>query len=82
MKTSVTVKKWGNSLAIRIPLSVAIELGLSDDSQLQLNSDGKKLILKPKNPQTLNLEALLQSITPENNHLIVDWGEETGNEIW
>lgn len=82
MKTTTKVKKWGNSLAIRIPQAVIQDLGLSSDSQLQLTSNGKSVTLKPKATKKLDLEELLEGVTPENVHPEVDWGAPVGKEIW
>lgn len=82
MKTTTKVKKWGNSLAIRIPQAVIQDLGLSSDSQLQLTSNGKSMTLKPKATKKLDLEELLEGVTPENVHPEVDWGAPVGKEIW
>lgn len=82
MKSTTKVKKWGNSLAIRIPQAVVQDLGLSNDSQVQLTSNGKSVTLKPKVSKKLDLEELLKSITTENIHHEIDWGPATGKEIW
>ncbi len=84
MKTTTKVKKWGNSLAIRIPQAVIQDLGLSNDSQVQLTSNGKSVTLKPKahKAKKLDLEKLLEGVTPENIHPEVDWGPPVGKEIW
>ncbi|MBI1857240.1 AbrB/MazE/SpoVT family DNA-binding domain-containing protein [Candidatus Saccharibacteria bacterium] len=84
MKTTTKVKKWGNSLAIRIPQAVIQDLGLSSDSQLQLTSNGKSVTLKPKatKAKKIGLEKLLEGVTPENIHPEVDWGPPVGKEIW
>lgn len=84
MKATTKVKKWGNSLAIRIPQSVVQDLGLSNDSQLQLTSNGKSVTLKPKvnKAKKIDLVKLLEGVTPENIHPEVDWGPPVGKEIW
>ncbi len=84
MKTTTKVKKWGNSLAIRIPQAVIQDLGLSSDSQVQLTSNGKSVTLKPKahKAKKLDLEKLMEGVTPENIHPEVDWGPPVGKEIW
>lgn len=50
MKTRV--QKWGNSLALRIPKSFAIEVGLQKGSLVEMSIDNEKLVItlmdKPK----------------------------------
>ncbi len=82
MKTITKVKKWGNSLAIRIPQAVVQDLGLSSESQVQLTSNGKSVTLTPKVKKKLSLDDLLEGVTPENIHQEVDWGSSVGKEIW
>ena len=45
MKTQV--QKWGNSLAVRIPKAFANDLGLAQDSSIELALEDGCLILKP-----------------------------------
>jgi len=46
MKTSV--KKWGNSMAVRIPALVAKDLQILDGAILDISVDAGKIILKPE----------------------------------
>lgn len=82
MKTTTQVKKWGNSLAIRIPARVARELGLSDDSQVELTTDGDMATIKRGIDPKKSLDALVSQITSENLHGEADWGTPVGNEVW
>ncbi|MDR2729361.1 MAG: AbrB/MazE/SpoVT family DNA-binding domain-containing protein, partial [Treponema sp.] len=41
------VKKWGNSLGIRIPSLIVRELALKDGSSVDINDKGKMIIIKP-----------------------------------
>jgi antitoxin MazE len=45
MKT--LIKKWGNSLGIRIPSLFIKELSLEDGSSVSIKKKGKKIIIKP-----------------------------------
>lgn len=82
MKTTTKVKKWGNSLAIRIPQAIVSNMGLSTDSNMQITSNGTIVTLKPENPKKVTLSGILDKITPENVHKEVDWGKPAGKEIW
>lgn len=82
MKTTAQVKKWGNSLAIRIPTRVAQDLGLTNDSQVEITTDGQTAILRREVNAPVSLADLVQGITPENMHGEVDWGEPIGKEAW
>lgn len=76
------VQKWGNSLALRIPKSFATEIGLTDDSPVELSLIEGKLVIAPLPVRSYSLEELLAYITPENIHGELDTGAAEGNEVW
>lgn len=82
MKTTAQVKKWGNSLAIRIPSRVARDLGLSNDSQVEITSDGTIATIKREVGSDLSLDALVKGITADNIHEELGWGTPVGKEVW
>lgn len=76
------VQKWGNSLALRIPKSLADEAGLKDNSPVQLSLRDKQLVIVPVLKPVLNLEALLAQVTEVNLHGEVQTGSAVGGEVW
>ena len=42
MISTNTISKWGNSLALRIPQKIAKELGLDEDSVVNVSVVGEK----------------------------------------
>lgn len=62
----VQLKKWGNSLGLRIPHQIAESFGLDENSVLELTESNDTLTLKKKYGLP-NLEALLTSI-PNDFH--------------
>jgi antitoxin MazE len=79
MKTRV--QKWGNSLALRIPKSFAIEAGLDQDAEVDVALVEGKLIVTPLPIPTFSLEQLLARITDDNRHDEYDTGPAVGNEV-
>ena len=77
---TVAIRKWGNSLALRIPKEIAQTLHIKDNSTLELNITDGALVIKPQG-KTL-LENLVSGITVHNLHAEVDTGEAVGNEAW
>lgn len=48
---TTTVKKWGNSLAIRIPLELSKQVQLNEGTEVDLAiSENNEIILKPLTP--------------------------------
>ncbi len=76
------VKKWGNSLALRIPKPLAVEIGLEDDSPVNLSLMDGKLVITPIVRSELGLETLLAQVTEGNLHREVDTGPAVGGEVW
>jgi antitoxin MazE len=70
------VAKWGNSLALRIPHGLADELGLHEDSHVNVAVDGNKLVIT----RGLTLTDMLSSLTSENKNILEDWGAPVGRE--
>lgn len=77
-----TVKKWGNSAAIRIPSRVLEAASLSLEEEVHIREDNGRIIIEPIQPTKYALEDLLKGITAENQHHAVDFGKPQGNEIW
>ena len=59
------VQKWGNSLAIRIPKPVALEVGLSVDREIDMSIQKGALVLSLAKP-TYTLAELVAGITRAN----------------
>jgi antitoxin MazE len=74
------VRKWGNSLGIRIPNTIARELSLKDGSFVDIKDKGKEIIIRPKSKDKL-LE-ILNKINDRNIHGEIETNGPVGNEIW
>jgi len=80
MKT--LVRKWGNSLALRIPKSFAQEVGLETNSAVEVSLEEGKLVVAPVAQLGFTLEQLLDQITGDNLHHEIDTGPAIGEEAW
>jgi antitoxin MazE len=74
------IQKWGNSLGVRIPRTLAEELGVGPGTEVSLTAQHGELIVKPALPARVKLEELLAGITTENIHSEVDTGQPVGME--
>ena len=74
------VKKWGNSLGIRIPNLIVRELSLKDGSFVDINENGKEIVIKPLRKN--NLSEMLSRINDQNIHEEIKSTGPVGNEIW
>lgn len=81
---NIQVGKWGNSLAVRIPRTLARTLGLHDGSEMDLQEVAGSLVLRPvvEEKYSYSLDEMLAQVTPEQIHSETDWGLPEGKEEW
>ena len=80
-KMTTTIRKWGNSLGVRIPQHIAQELEISDGSQISI-SINEGIIEISKVQETETLESLLSGIYDSNLHSDLFDSRPEGNEAW
>jgi antitoxin MazE len=74
------IKKWGNSLAIRIPSLIAKDLSLKEGSSVEIEDDRGKIVIKPKKKN--DLKEMLNNIDNKNIHGEFETEGPAGNEAW
>ena len=80
MNSSI-VNKWGNSLGVRIPQTVALELGLAVGTVVNVEVVDNKVVISPRQKK-YQLDELLVGVTPELIGGEYDWGAPVGREAW
>ena len=73
------LKKWGNSPAVRIPVTIMQSAQLALDQAVEVRAEGGRIIIEPVAP-SFTLDDLLKGITAENQHTEVDFGMTQGQE--
>lgn len=73
-----TVKKWGNSAAVRMPASLMEEARLHIDQAVELRVEKGRIVIEPV--PAFDLDTLLAEITDENRHDEVEFGPPVGRE--
>ena len=81
MAVRTKIRKWGNSLGLRIHKSIAEQIDLWDGSEVEINVSGNRLIVTPAAPR-YTLEGLLAGVDEKNLPGEVDTGEAQGAEVW
>jgi antitoxin MazE len=82
LPNTLNIAKWGNSLAIRIPLPLAREAGLAEGDEVCLGFTKEgHLLLRPVR-RRYTLDELVAGIKPGNRHAETDWGIAQGNDVW
>jgi antitoxin MazE len=74
------VKKWGNSLGIRVPNHIARELSLQDGSYVNIADRGTEIVITPIKKNRLS--EMVEQINESNLHAEIDTGDPVGKEIW
>jgi antitoxin component of MazEF toxin-antitoxin module len=84
----MVIKKWGNSLATRIPKAVVESIDLHLDQEVEIEAVNGKIIITPiKKKKEYKLEELLSQCKPESMSLDredQEWldAEPVGKEAW
>lgn len=76
----VQVKKWGNSLALRVPKAFAEETGMRHGSVVELGVEDGRLVAVPQRTRRFTLKTLLAGITRGNIHAETATGAAVGRE--
>jgi antitoxin MazE len=75
------IQRWGNSLALRIPKSFALELQVEQGSTIDMSLDDGSIVIAPITEPEYSLEELLAEVTRKNRHGEID-GDLRGREVW
>ena len=78
----VTLKKWGNSAAVRIPAPVLQAASLELDETVEVREEKGRIIIEPVQKKSYRLDDLLKGINANNLHGSVDFGLPEGKENW
>jgi antitoxin MazE len=76
------IQKWGSSLALRIPRSLADDAGVEVGSEVDLSVRRGDLIVKPSGRRRYRLDDLLRKVTSENIHAEMPTGAPVRREVW
>jgi antitoxin MazE len=77
---TITLSKWGNSLAVRIPKDALEDFDLHEGDLLDVVTEDGRLVLLPI-ADSPTLDELIAQITPDNIHGEI-FRTPVGAEIW
>jgi antitoxin MazE len=75
------VRKWGNSLAVRIPRRVAEHVGIEEGTELELLEERGAILIKPTSTR-ISLRKILRAVRADNLHGEISTGRRTDKEVW
>jgi antitoxin MazE len=77
----VAVRKWGNSLALRIPRALANEVGVGQGTEVEVAVEDGQLVARPV-VRIPTMDELLAGFTEENTGSYEDVPGAIGKEAW
>ncbi len=75
------VVRWGNSLGVRIPASIAKQAHLEEGTAISVTVVGDSIVIRSRRTK-YTLDDLLEGMTTDNVHCEIDMGIPVGNELW
>ncbi len=75
-----TIRKWGNSAAVRMSAAVMEEARLEIDQTVDVRVEEGRVVIEPLVALEFTLDALLAGVTRDNLHEEEDFGAPVGRE--
>ena len=76
------ILRWGNSLAVRLPMAFAKSARLAEGNRVTMTVKDRKIVIEPARDREPRLARLVKGITPDNRHQEIATGGPVGNEVW
>ncbi len=76
------IRKWGNSLGLRLPKVLTGHFNLKDGSKIELQFEDDHFKIVPLSDKKFTLEELMSKVNKKNLHKEIDTGSSVGNEVW
>ena len=74
------IRKWGNSPAVRLPVSAIKEAEFSLEQKVNLTVTRGRIVIEPSGRIEYDLDELVGGITARNSHTEVSFGSPVGKE--
>lgn len=81
MAATTRISKWGNSLGLRLPKSVAREVRVGAGDRVEVSVENGAIVARPGGPR-YSLDDLVGRITTRNRHRETEWARPVGHEMW
>jgi antitoxin MazE len=75
------IRKWGNSLALRLPVAVIKEADFNLEQKVNISVTRGRIVIEPSDTVEYDLDQLLTGITEKNSHSEVSFGSPVGKEM-
>jgi antitoxin MazE len=78
----LSLKKWGNSMGVRLPAAVAREARLQIDQRVRISVEDRAVVIRPIRDEELTLEQRLERFDPARHGGEVMPTQAVGMEQW
>jgi antitoxin MazE len=75
------IQKWGNSLGVRLPKSIAMSQSLKEGSRVVVTETKTGIAIEVVKKKRRTLDDMLKNFDKKTQHDLVDWGPDVGGEI-
>ena len=75
-----TIRKWGNSPAVRLPAAAMKTAGIRLEQKGSLTVTRGRIVITPSSKIDYDLDELVSAITAKNSHTEVSFGKPVGKE--
>ena len=75
------IQKWGNSLAVRIPMATAQKVNVKEGTPVEVVARNGAIVVLPKKRPKYRLRDLLKYCKPQHLHGETDFGPDVGREV-
>ena len=75
------IRKWGNSPALRLPMSALKEAKLSIQQKVNIVVTRGRIVIEPSEKIEYDLNELLDGVTSRNLRAEVTFGKPVGKEV-
>jgi antitoxin MazE len=76
-----SVKKWGNSAAVRIPATVMHTAHMNLNDVVHVREEAGRIVIEPIRQKSYDLCSLLDRITSKNQPEPIDFGLPMGKQL-
>ena len=76
------IKKWGNSLGVRLPAVIAREARLKENQKVRIETDGDQVTIRAADNSLLSLEQRLEIFDKEKFAVEIMAAQSVGAEVW
>jgi antitoxin MazE len=78
----LSIKQWGNSLGVRLPMAVASEAHICLDQQVRIRVEEGQVVITPITVIPMTLEQRLEHFDPARHGGEVMVTKPIGSELW